>query len=158
MTTGINNFTYPSLYLKTNVSIQCYDLQYDALTGGLSQGDYCLTLPPLLEDICGCKIPPGGAPVPTPNIDTPMEAPTVAAPTTVPPSPTAGAISVMNQGVIIAGMLLMVTAFGWASWEKRQFFIFSLIVLVESFPLAQKHRDECHNHNPILDELILVSL
>jgi hypothetical protein len=117
MTMGTSNFTYPSLYLKSNVSIQCYDLQYDALTGGLSRGDYCLTFPPLVEDLCGCEISSVGVPVETPTIDppvdTPVETPTAPAPTTLAPLPTAGAISMVHQGVLNAGML-MAAAFVWA--------------------------------------------
>jgi hypothetical protein len=114
MTIGTNNFSYPSLYLKTNVSIQCYDLQYDALTGGLSQGDYCQTIPPLVEELCGCESPPTGAPGETPTIDTPIEAPTVAIPTTSASPPLARTISIMNRGVMIAGILVGAATL-WAS-------------------------------------------
>jgi hypothetical protein len=114
VTMGTNNFTYPSQFLKSNVTIQCYDLQYDALTGGLSQGDYCLTLPPMMGDLCGCENSPVGAPVETPTIDPPSEVPPGAAPSTIAPSPSSEAVSVTNPNVIFAGMLLS-AAFIWAS-------------------------------------------
>jgi hypothetical protein len=89
MTNGSNNFTYPSQFLDSNVTIQCYDLQYDALTGGLSQGDYCTNVPPLINEICGCAAPSTSAPTTGP-VDTPNESP-VSIPTDATPAPIQGA-------------------------------------------------------------------
>lgn len=109
VTLGNNNFSYPSQFLKSNVSISCYDLQYDALTGGLSQGDYCLTVPPLVDTLCGCELPPTVAPVESPTSGLPVNPPTLA------PLPTAGAASTLtNPGVTIAGLLGAVAAVVWA--------------------------------------------
>ncbi|KAL3912490.1 MAG: hypothetical protein SGILL_006861 [Bacillariaceae sp.] len=108
MTNGSNNFTYPAQFLETDVTIQCYDLQYDALTGGLSQGDYCTNLPPLVNDICGCVAPPTSAP------DTPTDAP-VNTPTDTPPTgtPPGGATNLSRSGfgvTVIAGVAVVLSA------------------------------------------------
>ena len=110
MTTGSNNFTYPAQFLDTNVSIACYDLQYDALTGGLSQGDYCTNLPPLVNDVCGCVAPPTTAP------NSPPSEPPAGTPTDTPPTgtPPAGASNLSQSGfglTIVGGVVMALIAF-----------------------------------------------
>ncbi|KAG7374380.1 hypothetical protein IV203_013475 [Nitzschia inconspicua] len=108
MTMGNNTFTYPSQLLVSNLSIPCYDLQYDALTGGLAEGGYCVTFPPLVESLCGCLIPPTEAPVGMPSVNTPVDtpagSPTVTAPT-LGPAPSGAATPVIRHGEIFAGIL-----------------------------------------------------
>jgi hypothetical protein len=108
MTMGNNNFSYPSTFLSDNVTIECYALQYDAFIGGLSEGDYCQTIPPLVEDLCGCEVPPTEAPAEI-SSDPPAETPTAGSPTVTPPMPTGAAPSIIKNGMAMAGILAAAT-------------------------------------------------
>jgi hypothetical protein len=117
MTSGLNNFTYSSQFFEEDVSFQCYNVQYNALTGAFIDGDYCNALPPIAEEPCGCgKVAqPTEAPV-----SSPVESPTDDSPVASPDSPTGDssppAASAMHRknGVVTGlGLLIIFSAF-WA--------------------------------------------
>lgn len=122
MTKGLNNFTYPQQLLDENVTIGCYDLQYDAFIGGLAEGDYCAKIAPLVEELCGC-VAGSSTDAPAGVTSSPAGAPSVASPTLdpAPASPTVGPMlsgggpsPVLNRAVALAG-ILTVAAFAWIS-------------------------------------------
>mmetsp|Transcript_19534 Transcript_19534/g.47155 ORF Transcript_19534/g.47155 Transcript_19534/m.47155 type:complete len:561 (+) Transcript_19534:42-1724(+) len=57
MTTGFENFTYTTQFLNVTDTFYCYDVNYQALTGGLYGTSYCSTLPGVVQDVCGCSNP-----------------------------------------------------------------------------------------------------
>ena len=57
MTTGFENFTYTTQFLNVTDTFYCYDVNYQALTGGLYGTSYCTTLPGIVQSVCGCSNP-----------------------------------------------------------------------------------------------------
>jgi hypothetical protein len=116
MTNAGANFTLPDGY-----SISCFVTQNAALTGYFATGDYCTTLPPLVEEPCGCSLAPGqapapGAPAPAPGAPEPAPGPTQGgsepgAPT---PSPDSGAATLLSHTVAamsVVGASMLASAF-----------------------------------------------
>lgn len=78
MTQGYANFTYTTQFLNVTDVFYCYDVNYQAVTGGLYGTSYCETLPKVVREVCGC------ATIPTaPPVDMPADSP----PTIAPPAP-----------------------------------------------------------------------
>lgn len=68
MTTGFENFTYTTQFLNVTDTFYCYDVNYQALTGGLYGTSYCQSLTNVVRDVCGCS--GGDLPNPSPSYPT----------------------------------------------------------------------------------------
>jgi hypothetical protein len=90
MTAGYANFTYTTQFLNVTDTFYCYDVNYQAVTGGLYGTSYCDTLPGVVQEVCGCVVvtPPNPPPTTVTNpTDPPAGEPLVDLdPTTQPPS------------------------------------------------------------------------
>lgn len=107
MTNGSNNVTYESPFFDNNVTLSCYDLQFDALTGQLAESNYCDVLPPLVEEVCGCIGSPTEPPALPPT--TPTISPPTPSPVTFPTNPPSASSSLSATSISLVGAGLVMT-------------------------------------------------